>query len=128
LYETTVLNIPSDWEPQRFATLEAAREGHLRMVEQVRAKLARGGARRAAHVPPPATPRVLSRAEVEALARQQGHGPAVLSLIATVRHAHATLRRIAERQFDAGGDAEERDQMTAAAGQALRETDADGSP
>jgi hypothetical protein len=116
LYETAVLHVPHDWEPLRYGTLAEARKGHLEMVERVRRRLPS----RPPRIAPLQTPRLLSAREIEALASETGHGPTVLSLVATARHLANTLKRIAERRFPPGGDAEERDQMVTAAREALR--------
>ncbi len=115
LYETTVFNVPHDWEPVRHGTLAEAKRGHAAMVERVRKRLPS----RAARSSPLQKPRLLAVREIEAMAGETGHGPTVLSLIATARHLADTLRQIAERRFHPANDAEERDQMVSAARRAL---------
>jgi len=119
LYETLVLNVPLDWEPQRYATLEGARKGHGQVVERVGKALRRPGARGAVRVPPAPEPRILSAEEVEALADQEGRDANVPSLLATARHLCAALKRIADRRFESSGDADERDRMVETAKGAL---------
>jgi hypothetical protein len=115
LYETTVFNVPHDWEPVRYGTLAEARRGHAAMVERVGKRLPS----RAPRIAPLHRPRLLTAREIEAMAGETGHGPTVLSLIATARHLANTLKQITERRFQADDDAEERDQMVLAARRAL---------
>ncbi|MBN1512559.1 MAG: hypothetical protein JXB13_11135 [Phycisphaerae bacterium] len=115
LYETTVFNVPHDWEPVRHGTLTEAREAHAAMVERVRKRLPS----RAPRIAPLQKPRLLSAREIEAMAGETGHGPTILSLIATARHLADTLKQIAERRFQPADDADERDQMVSVARRAL---------
>jgi len=115
LYETTVSNVPHDWEPVRHGTRAEAHEGHDAMVERVRSRLPSHAPR----IAPLHKPRLLTVREIEAMAGETGHGPTVLSLISTARHLADTLRQIAERRFPPANDAEERDQMVSAARRAL---------